>query len=80
MFTGKGELITQSGDRIPLMVNMVGSDGPGRMGRLRCNTSVLEPMALLQPLKLQCEDGTRVDIAVTNYGERHISFIGRLAA
>jgi hypothetical protein len=80
MFTGKGELITQSGSRIPLTVNMVGTDGPARMGRLSCNTSALEPKALLHPLKLQCEDGTSVDIAVTNYSDRHISFIGRLAA
>lgn len=79
MFTGEGELITQSGNRIPLTVNMVATEGPGRMGRLRCDTSTLEPTALLHPLKLQCEDGTSVDIAVTNYSGRHISFVGRLA-
>lgn len=79
MFTGKGELITQSG-RIPLTVDMVGTDGPGRIGRLRCDTSTLEPRTLLHPLKLECEDGTSVDIAVTNYSARHISFVGRLAA
>jgi hypothetical protein len=80
MFTGEGELITQSGNRIPLTVNMVATEGPGRMGRLRCDTSTLEPMALLRPLKLRCEDGTSVDIAVTNYSGWHISFVGRLAA
>lgn len=80
MFTGKGELITQSGDRIPLTVDMVGADGPGRMGRLRCDTSALEPKTLLRPLKLRCEDGTSVNIAVTNYSDRHISFVGRLTA
>ncbi len=80
MFTGKGELITQSGNRIPLTVDMVGTNGPGRMGRLSCNTSVLEPKALLHPLKLRCEDGTNVDIAVTTYSDGHISFVGRLAA
>jgi hypothetical protein len=37
-------------------------------------------MALLRPLKLQCEDGTSLDIAVTNYSGWHISFAGRLAA
>lgn len=50
------------------------------MGRLSCNTSVLEPKALLHPLKLRCEDGTNVDIAVTTYSDGHISFVGRLAA
>lgn len=80
MFISKGDLITQSGDRIPLTVNMVGTDGPGCIGRLSCNASALEPAVLLRPLKLQCEDGTRVDIVVTNYSDGHISFVGRLAA
>jgi hypothetical protein len=70
MFTGQGELITQSGNRIPLTVNMLGADGPGRIGRLRCDTSTLEPMALLRPLKLQCEDGTSLDIAVVRRSAR----------
>ncbi len=80
MFTGDGELITQSGNRIPLTVNMVATGGPGRVGRLCCDTSTLEPTALLRPLKLQCEDGTSVDIAVTNYSDQHIAFVGRLAS
>ncbi|WP_165923422.1 hypothetical protein [Bosea sp. BK604] len=49
------------------------------MGRLRCDTSALEPTVLQRPLKLQCQDGTSVDIAVTNYSGSHISFVGRLA-
>lgn len=80
MFTGEGELITQSGNRIPLTVNMVATGGPGRVGRLSCDTSTLEPTSLLRPLKLQCEDGTSVDIAVTNYSGQHIAFVVRLAS
>lgn len=80
MFTGKGELITQSGTRVPLTFNIISEDGPGRTGHLRFNTDTLEPSAFLFPLRLTCEDGTRLDIAVTNYSDRHISFVGRLAA
>lgn len=79
MFSGAAELITQSGNRIPLTVDMVGTDGRGRMGRLRCDTSALEPTLLQRPLRLQCQDGTSIDIAVTNYSGSHISFVGRLA-
>jgi len=80
MFSGKGELITPSGNRVSLTINMVSLDGPGRVGHLRCNTAEFEPMVFLYPLQLKCEDGTSLDIAVTNYSDGQISFIGRLAS
>lgn len=79
MFSSKGELITQAGNCIPLTIDIVSTDGAGRTGHLRCRTSELEPADFLYPLRLRCEDGTRLDIAVTGYSDRHISFIGRLA-
>lgn len=80
MFSGKGELTTQAGNRIPLIIDMVSMDGPRRTGHLRCKTSDLEPVDFLYPMRLRCEDGTCLDIAVTNHSDRHISFIGQLAA
>lgn len=80
MFTGKAELVTHSGNRISLVVDMVGRDGPRRTGHLRCDTANLEPTAILYPLLLKCEDGTDLDIAVTNHSDRHLSFVGRIAA
>lgn len=80
MFTGKAELVTHSGNRISLIVDMVGTDGPRLVGHLRCDTSKLESTAFLYPLLLKCEDGTDLDIAVTNYSDRHLSFVGRIAA
>lgn len=80
MFSGKGVLTTLAGNHIPLTVDMVSMDGPGRTGHLRCRTAELEPADFLYPLRLRCEDGSRFDIAVTGYSDRHISFVGRLAA
>lgn len=80
MFSGKGELITRAGNRIALTIDMVSIDGARRTGHLHCDTSKLDPAAFLYPLQLECEDGTNLQIAATNYSDRHISFVGRLAA
>jgi hypothetical protein len=80
MITGKAELITHSGNRIILVVDMVSMDGPRRMGHLCCDTSKLDPIAILYPMQLACEDGTKLDIVVTNYSDRHMFFVGRIAA
>lgn len=80
MTSSKGELITHARNRIELTVDMVSMEGPGRIGHLRCDTSKLDPVDFLYSMRLQCEDGTRLEIAATGYSDRHISFVGRLAA
>jgi hypothetical protein len=80
MFSGNGQLITRMGDRIPLKYDMINSDGPSCAGRLSCDTSTIDPTALLYVMRLICEDGKPFDIAATNHSDRHISFIGRRAA
>lgn len=79
MFSNKGELVTRAGIPVPVTVDMVSLDGPGRTGHLRCDTSRLETIDFLYPIRVTCEDGTLLDIAVTSYSDRHMSFIGRVS-
>ncbi|TCR68247.1 hypothetical protein EV560_10274 [Bosea sp. BK604] len=80
MVSGKAEVVTHLGNRISLIFDMVSVDGPRRAGHLRCDTSKFEPTAFLYPLLLKCEDGTNLDIAVTNQSDRHLSFVGKIAS
>ncbi|MGX5733274.1 hypothetical protein [Bosea thiooxidans] len=80
MFTGSGELVLRGGRHLPLRYEMIDTGGVGRCGHLALDASELDPAVFFESMELHCDDGVRLVIAVTNYGDRNVAFIGRVLA
>lgn len=77
MHSGQGTLIFRNGLRLPVTYQFGGNYDDRRAGYLLCDTSQLDPLALCDRLRLLCEDGTEVIIAVLHSSDRHLGVIGR---
>lgn len=78
MHTGKGMLILRNGTELHLDYRFGGVFDDARAGSLICDTSAIDPGALLGPLQLRCDDGTEIVVAVMHSNSRHLGVIGRV--
>ena len=78
MIIGKGMLSLRSAARIPVEYQFGSDYDDSRAGYLLCDTKSIDPGALGERLKLTCEDGSEVVIAVTNMSDRYLGVIGRV--
>lgn len=79
MHTGKGILALRGGKSIPLRYEFGSDYGDTRAGYLLCDTSRLDPGELFHRLTLDCDDGTKVVLAVMHSGDHYLAVTGRLA-
>lgn len=78
MHTGKGDLQLRDGLRLPVTYQFGSDHDDTRAGYLLCDTSDLDPAVLHDRLKLACDDGTAVVIAVVHSSDRYLAVVGRL--
>lgn len=78
MHTGKGHLILRDGRRLPLTFQFGSTSDDARAGYLLCDTSHLDPVLLHDRLRVECDDGARILVAVTHSSDRYLAVIGRL--
>ncbi|WP_336812372.1 hypothetical protein [Bosea sp. MMO-172] len=78
MHTGKGHLILRDGRRLPLTFQFGSDYDDMRAGYLLCDTSGLDAGALLDRLKVCCDDGTDIIVAVMHSSDRYLAVTGRL--
>lgn len=78
MATGKGSLILRDGRRIAVDYQFANNFDNARAGYLLCDTASLDPAELCYRLTLDCDDGTRVGLAVTHSSDRHLAVTGRV--
>ncbi len=78
MHTGKGHLILRDGRRIPLTYQFGSAYDDARSGYLLCDTSNLDPALLHDRLRVECDDGTGILVAVMHSSDRYLAVTGRL--
>lgn len=77
MITGKGTLILRDGRRIPLAYSFAPAYDDLRIGHLNCDTSTVDPAAFFDRITVQCDDRTRVLVAVMHHGDTYLAVAGR---
>ncbi|RYE34758.1 MAG: hypothetical protein EOP23_02765 [Hyphomicrobiales bacterium] len=78
MHSGKGSLILRDGRSLPVSFQFSNDFGDTRGGYLLCNTADLDPAALLGLLKVECEDGRDLMVAVMHSSDRYLAVTGRI--
>ncbi len=78
MNSGKAVLILPSGRGIPLDYQFADDTGLDRAGYLVCDTSTLDPAVFCHKLRLRCDDGSLVELAVSHSTGRYLAFVGRV--
>jgi hypothetical protein len=78
MIAGKGILILRDGRRIALGYEFAAVYDDLRVGFLRCDTSGVDPSAFFDRLKMECEDGTTILLAVMHHSDRYLGITGRV--
>lgn len=78
MITGKGTLILRGGCELAVEYQFGGDHDDQRAGYLLSNFAEVDPAVLCERLRLLCEDGTVVVLAVVHFSNRHLGVIGRV--
>jgi len=78
MITGNGYLTLRDGRRLDVGYRFGSDDDDLRAGYLLCDTSETDPAGLDDRLRLTCEDGTTVIIAIMLTSNQHFGVIGRV--
>lgn len=78
MHTGKGHLILSDGRSLPLTFQFGSAYDDARAGYLLCDTSQLDPALLHDRLRVECDDGMRIAVAVLHSSDRYLAVTGRL--
>ena len=78
MLAGKGNLILRDGRRIAVSYQFGSNYDDTRAGYLLCNTSDVAPALLHDRLRVLCEDGTNVLVAVMHSSDRYLAVTGRV--
>ncbi|MDU0343717.1 hypothetical protein [Bosea rubneri] len=78
MITGTGMLVLRDGRRIELAYQFAAVYDDLRVGFLRCDTSAVDPSAFFGRLKMECDDGTTVRLAVMHHSDRYLGITGRV--
>lgn len=78
MVTGKGELVIRGGRRLSLSYEIGSAIGDQRSGYLIGDVSTIDPGVFCEKLQLHCDDGTWIELAVTQFSDRHIAFVGKV--
>ncbi|UZF91101.1 hypothetical protein [Bosea sp. NBC_00550] len=79
MKLGHGILITRDGRELPLRYQFGNAYDDTRTGYLLCDTSGLDPAALMTCVRIICEDGTAIVAAVTHSSDRYLAVTGRVS-
>jgi len=79
MYSGKGTLLLRDGRRLPLSYQFGSDYDDTRAGYLFCDTSDVDPAALCYRLRVICEDGTQIVVAVMHSSDRYLAVTGRVA-
>jgi hypothetical protein len=78
MVIGKGTLILRSGRQLPVEYQFGGAFDDTRLGYVLCDTSGVDPAALWERLRLVCDDGNELVVAVMHAGDRYLAVTGRV--
>ncbi|MGO4406627.1 hypothetical protein AB4Z10_20480 [Bosea sp. RAF48] len=78
MYVGTGLLILRDGRMLPLSYKFGSDYDEIRAGYLYCDTSDIDPAALHSKLRVICEDGTQIDVAVMHSSDRYLAVTGRV--
>lgn len=78
MHTGKGHLILRDGRSLPLTFQFGSSFDKTRAGYLLRDTSQLAPALLHDRLRIECDDGTGIVVAVMHSSDRYLAVTGRV--
>lgn len=78
MITGKGTLKLRLAGRIAVRYEFSDDCDDARVGYLLCDTTAVDPTAFCDRLRLECDDGSELTVAVTNVSDRHLSVVGRV--
>jgi hypothetical protein len=78
MHSGKGTLILRDGRRISLTFQFGSDYDDLRSGYLICDTSGLDAGALWDRLKVSCDDGIDLVIAVVHSSDQYLAVTGRV--
>ncbi|QEL22095.1 hypothetical protein FQV39_05600 [Bosea sp. F3-2] len=79
MYTGKGTLVLRDGQTLPLSYQFSSDYDDIRAGYLFCDTSDVDPAELGYSLRIICEDGIQIDVAVIHSSDRYLAVTGRVA-
>ncbi|MGO4176004.1 hypothetical protein, partial [Bosea sp. TAF32] len=80
MYTGKGLLVLRDGRTLPLTYQFGSNSDDTRAGYLFCDLSDVDPAALFYRLRVVCDDGTDLVVAVAHSSDRYLAVIGRVSA
>lgn len=78
MDTGKASLVLRDGRRIPITYQFGSKFDDCRAGYLLCDTSNLDPAVLQDRLRVVCDDGTDIVVAVMHSSDRYLAVTGRV--
>jgi len=78
MYVGKGTLVLRDGRTLPLTYQFGSDCDDTRAGYLFCDTSDVDPAALYYRLRVICEDGTQIIVAVMHSSDRYLAVTGRV--
>lgn len=76
--TGEGVLALRDGRKLAVTYQFGSTYDAARTGYLLCDISALDPAALIDTLKLSCEDGNEILVAVTHSTDRLLMVTGRV--
>jgi len=78
MFIGNGVLVLCDGRKLPLSYRFGTDYDDRRDGFLFCDTSDVDHNVFCHGLRVNCEDGTHVSVAVTHSNNRYLAVTGRV--
>lgn len=78
MYTGKGVLVLQDGRTLPLTYRFGTDYDEVRAGILYCDTSAVDHTAFCQGMRVICEDGTHIVVAVMHSNDKYLAVTGRV--
>jgi hypothetical protein len=80
MITGNGMLVLGDGRRIPLNYQFAADYDDQRAGYLFCDIATIDPAAFLGQIKVICDDGTSLIVAITHHSDKYLAVAGRVFA
>jgi hypothetical protein len=78
MITGKGTLVLRSGRNIPVEYQFGGKFDDTRIGYLVCDASEIDTLSLCERLRVICDDGSELLVAVMHSSDRYLAITGRV--
>ncbi|KRE03480.1 hypothetical protein ASE61_13535 [Bosea sp. Root670] len=78
MHTGKGSLVLSNGRKIAVTYQFGSAHDDTRGGYLLGDTSDLDPALLHDRLRVECEDGADILVAVMHSSDRYLAVTGRV--